>query len=173
MGRYRPPRPPASKYITREGKQKLLDELGYLWRVKRPKVTQAVSEAAALGDRSENAEYIYGKKMLREIDARIRFLQKRMDELVVVDHIPEDSGKVFFGAWIRLEHEDGKVAEYRIVGPDEIDTKAGWISVDSPLARALLKKNEGDDVEVTLPKGTETVYILEVQYEPFEKEKQN
>ena len=167
MGRYRPPRPPASKYITPEGKQKLLDELGYLWRVKRPQVTQAVSEAAALGDRSENAEYIYGKKLLREIDSRIRFLQKRMDDLVVVDHVPDDTTRIFFGAWIRLEHEDGREAEYRIVGPDEIDTAKGWISVDSPLARALLKKQEGDDVEVELPKGRETVYVIKVQYAPF------
>lgn len=167
MSRYRAPLPPSSKYITPEGKQTLLEELSYLWRVKRPEVTKSVSEAAAQGDRSENAEYIYGKKLLRQIDSRIRFLQKRMDDLTVVNHIPDDQSRVFFGAWVRLEHADGTEAEYRIVGPDEFDTKKGWISVDSPLARAILKKEEGDEVDVALPNGRETVCILDVQYEPF------
>src|SRR4030066_2380908 len=121
MGRNRLPPAKGSAYITPQGAQRLREELDHLWRVKRPQVTQAVSEAAAQGDRSENAEYIYGKKQLREIDQRIRFLQKRLDELVVVDRQPDDANRVFFGAWVRLENEAGKVAEYRIVGPDEFD----------------------------------------------------
>lgn len=170
MSRYRPPRPLTSKYITPEGKQRLLDELGYLWRVKRPQVTQAVSEAAALGDRSENAEYIYGKKLLREIDARIRYLQKRMDDLVIVDHAPPERSRIFFGAWVRVEDEDGTVADYRIVGPDELDLDKGHISVDSPLARALLKKTIDDDVEVQTPNGIAKYVVLDVQYTPFTEE---
>ena len=164
MGRNRLPRPKSSAYITPEGARRLRDELDHLWRVKRPQVTQAVSEAAAQGDRSENAEYIYGKKQLREIDRRIRFLQKRLDELVVVDRAPSDTSRVFFGAWVRLETDDGEVTEYRIVGPDEFDLAQGHISIDSPLARALLKKSVDDEITVQLPKGRTIYTILDIHY---------
>jgi transcription elongation factor GreB len=167
MGRYRPPQKPGSTYITPEGAQRLREELDYLWRVKRPKVTRAVAEAAAQGDRSENAEYTYGKKQLREIDRRARFLQKRLGELVVVDQQPNDQSRIFFGAWVRLEDEDGNLSDYRIVGPDEFDLAKGWISMDSPLARALMNKIKGDEVTVQLPRG-ETVYlVVEIRYTPY------
>jgi transcription elongation factor GreB len=164
MGRQRLSSPPSSKLITPEGMQALRAELDHLWRVERPKVTQAVSEAAALGDRSENAEYIYGKKRLREIDRRVRYLQKRIPDLKVVDRPPDDPARVYFGAWVRLEDEDGNEAEYRIVGPDEFDPHQGWISIDSPLARALLKKTVDDEVRVTLPKGEATYWVVAVRY---------
>ncbi len=164
MGRYRPPREPGSAYITSAGKRRLLDEFNYLWKVKRPQVTQAVSEAAAQGDRSENAEYIYGKKQLREIDARIRFISKRLEVLKVVDQLPTDRQRVFFGAWVRLVNDRGEEAEYRIVGPDEFDMQAFYISIDSPLARALLSKQRGEEVEVKTPKGAMVYELLEVQY---------
>jgi len=164
MGRNRLPRPKSSAYITPQGAQRLHAELDHLWRVKRPQVTQAVSEAAAQGDRSENAEYVYGKKQLREIDRRIRFLQKRLDELVVVDRAPADTSRVFFGAWVRLENEDGTVTEYRIVGPDEFDLAQGLISIDSPLARALLKKAVDDEIALQLPGGRTTYTILDIRY---------
>ena len=170
MPRFRPPISSGSRYITPEGKKKLNDELDYLWRVKRPQVTQAVAEAAAQGDRSENAEYIYGKKQLREIDRRVRFLQKRLEELVVVDRIPEETGRVFFGAWIRLEDSEGKIQQYRLVGPDEFDMKKAWISMDSPIGRALLKKSEGDAVLVQLPSGTAEFTIVAVSYSEFSDE---
>jgi len=166
MGRNRLPRPKSSAYITPQGARRLRDELDHLWRVKRPQVTQAVSEAAAQGDRSENAEYIYGKKQLREIDRRIRFLQKRLDELVIVDRAPSDTSRVFFGAWVRLETDDGEVTEYRIVGPDEFDPAQGLISIDSPLARALLKRAVDDEVTVTLPRGKTVYTILDIRYGP-------
>ena len=153
MSRYRAPQAPASKYITPEGKRRLEQELDHLWRVKRPKVTQAVAEAAAQGDRSENAEYIYGKKQLREIDRRVRFLRKRLEDIVVVDRIPDDAQRIYFGAWVRVEDEEGQVAEYRIVGPDEFDVDKRYISLDSPMARALLKKTVGEDIVLELPKG--------------------
>jgi len=164
MARQQFPRPRSSAYITAEGAQRLRAELDHLWRVKRPQVTQAVSEAAAQGDRSENAEYIYGKKQLREIDRRIRYLQKRLDELTVVDRPPADTGRVFFGAWVRLEDEAGAEREYRIVGPDELDPDKGLISIDSPLARALLKKTVDDEAIVDLPKGKSRYTVLEVHY---------
>lgn len=165
MTRNRLPRPKSSAYITQMGAQRLRAELDFLWRVQRPKVTQAVADAAALGDRSENAEYIYGKKQLREIDRRIRFLQKRLDEIVVVDRPPADPTRVYFGAWVRLEDGSGKVFEYRIVGADEIDPAQGWISIDSPLARALLKKTIDDDVSVELPAGRGEYTVVDVRYD--------
>ncbi|HJX09352.1 MAG TPA: transcription elongation factor GreB [Candidatus Binatia bacterium] len=167
MGRNRLPQPPSSKYITPAGMQRLRDELDHLWRVERPKVTQAVSEAAAQGDRSENAEYIYGKKRLREIDRRVRYLQKRIPDLKVVDRTPDDPTRIFFGAWVRLEYEDGEEHEYRIVGPDELDPGKGYISIDSPMARALLKKTVDDEVKVKLPKGETTCTVRAVRYRPF------
>lgn len=147
---------------------RLREELVYLWRVKRPQVTQAVSEAAAQGDRSENAEYIYGKKQLREIDHRIRFLQKRFDELVIVDRVPQDTSRIFFGAWVRLENDNSVELKYRIVGADEFDIDKGLLSIDSPLARELLKKTVNDEVTVMVPQGHVTYTILEISYSPFE-----
>ncbi|MBI3778373.1 MAG: transcription elongation factor GreB [Gammaproteobacteria bacterium] len=169
MGRNRLPQPKASAYITPEGASRLREELDHLWRVKRPRVTQAVSEAAAQGDRSENAEYIYGKKQLREIDRRIRFLQKRLDALVIVDRAPQDTSRVYFGAWVRLETDRGETVEYRIVGPDEFDLDKGLISIDSPLARALLKKTIDDEVALALPRGRTVYTVLEIRYSPFRR----
>ena len=165
MGRYRPPTKPGAKYITPEGFRQLKEEHDYLWRKKRPAVTKALSEAAAEGDRSENAEYIYRKKELREIDRRVRYLQKRLDDIQVVDRLPADQSKVFFGAWVTVEDEEGEESRYRLVGPDEIDLEKGYISVDSPLAQALLKKAVGDEVVAKLPKGEAIYYVEEISYE--------
>jgi transcription elongation factor GreB len=159
----------SSSYITPEGAKALRDELGWLWKVERPRVTQGVSDAAAEGDRSENAEYIYGKKRLREIDRRVRFLTKRLDRLQVVDAIPGDQGRIFFGAWVRLENPEGDEAVYRIVGPDEFDAARGFISIDSPVGKALLGKREGDEVLVHRPAGTVTWLVIEVSYVPLQK----
>ena len=165
MVRNRLPRAKSSAYITPAGADRLRAELDHLWRVKRPQITQAVADAAALGDRSENAEYIYGKKQLREIDRRIRYLQKRLDELIVVDRAPADPSRVYFGAYVQLEDESGKVVEYRIVGPDELETEKGWISIDSPLARALLKKTVDDEVTVDLPQGRAVYTLTRIRYD--------
>ncbi len=156
----------ASNYITPEGFEALRAELEHLWKVERPRVTEQVSAAAALGDRSENAEYIYGKKRLREIDRRVRFLSKRIDELTVVQPDPAaQAGKVFFGAWVRLEDEDGEEALYRVVGPDEFDPKRGWISMDSPVGRALLGRVVDEAFDVVRPKGTASYTVIEIRYE--------
>jgi transcription elongation factor GreB len=165
MGRYREPQQPGSKYITPEGASRLNKELDELWKVERPRVTQAVSEAAAQGDRSENAEYTYGKKRLREIDRRVRFLRKRLDGMVVVDKPPTDPRRVFFGAWVSVEDDDGVVSRYRIVGPDEFDAAPGYISMDSPLGRALMKKGLDDEVTVEVPGGLRTLVIVDVSYD--------
>lgn len=165
MSRYRPPQPKGSKFITPDGARRLKAELDHLWRVLRPQVTQAVSEAAAQGDRSENAEYIYGKKQLREIDSRVRFLRQRLDGMTVVDNAPTDRSKVFFGAWVTLEDDSGAAVEYRIVGPDEFDPGKGYISMDSPLGRALLRKGLDDEVKVEVPGGTKTYVVAAVRYE--------
>ncbi|MEZ5560635.1 MAG: transcription elongation factor GreB [Pseudomonadales bacterium] len=146
MSRYRPPAPRSAPYITPEGHARLTAELKSLWKDKRPEVTRKVAEAAAMGDRSENAEYIYGKRQLREIDARIRFLSRRLDELKVVDRVPPDRSRVFFGAWVSLADGAGEVFRYRLVGPDEFDQDPTFISIDSPLARALLGRRVGDRV---------------------------
>ncbi|MDA8078227.1 MAG: transcription elongation factor GreB [Nitrospiraceae bacterium] len=164
MKRPRVDPPAASPYITPEGHGRLYEELTFLWKVRRPQVTQAVAEAAAMGDRSENAEYIYGKKQLRQIDSRIRFLSKRLDELVVVDRTPEDTSRVFFGAWVSLEDGEGKTYQYRIVGRDEFDPGKGFISIDSPMAKALLRKTEGDEVMVNRPNGTAAFVIMSIRY---------
>jgi transcription elongation factor GreB len=148
MGRYRAPATPGSKYITPAGYSRLKAELDQLWRVERPQVTAAVSAAAAQGDRSENAEYTYGKRRLREIDARVRHLRKRLDGMVVVDQPPSDPRRVFFGAWVCLEDTAGRETRYRIVGPDEFDMADGYISMDAPLARALLGKHLDEEVAV-------------------------
>ncbi|NOZ53637.1 MAG: transcription elongation factor GreB [Gammaproteobacteria bacterium] len=165
MGRYRPPQPPSSKYITPGGREKLQQELDYLWHKKRPIVTRAVSAAAAEGDRSENAEYIYRKKQLREIDSRIRFLRKRLEDMVVVDNVPDDQRRVYFGAWVTLESEDGLESCYRIVGPDEIDPEKSLISMDSPLAKALMGKSIDTEIEVETPNGKRAYFIVNVVYE--------
>ena len=156
--------PPAKSYITPDGAKKLRAELDQLWTVERPRVTQEVADAAAQGDRSENAEYIYGKRRLREIDRRVRFLSKRLDHVTVVSEAPSDASRVFFGAWVTLEDEDGEEVTYRIVGPDESDVDKGWISMEAPVARALLGKRDGDDVMVRRPKGDITYTIVGIRY---------
>lgn len=170
MSRRRAPVAKQTPYITPEGEKRLRDEFERLWHEERPRVTREVTEAAAQGDRSENAEYIYGKKRLREIDARVEFLDKRLEELTVVRDVPADDGTIFFGAWVRLEDENGEERVYRIVGPDEFDVEQGRISVDSPLGRALMRKQEGDAVAVRRPRGDATYEILDVRYRPFESD---
>jgi transcription elongation factor GreB len=163
--------PERSNYITRAGFITLKSELDWLWTEERPRVTEAVATAAALGDRSENADYIYGKKRLREIDSRIRFLSKRIDELTVVDSGPrKDSHRVYFGAWVELEDEEGATVRYRLVGPDEFDAKAGRISVDSPVGRALMGQTLGADVSVKRPKGDAIYTILSIDYTPDDED---
>ena len=157
-------KPGVSPYITPEGHKHLNEELSYLWKIKRPQVTQAVAEAAAMGDRSENAEYIYGKKQLRQIDSRIRFLAKRLSELIVVDRIPKDTSKVFFGAWVEVEDTDGNISRYRIVGPDETVLEKDFISIDSPMAKALLRRAIGDEVVVSRPNGTTAFVVNSIHY---------
>jgi transcription elongation factor GreB len=164
MGRYRPPRRRGSRYITPEGEAVLRAELHQLWKVERPQVTSAVHEAAKNGDRSENGDYIYGKRRLREIDSRVRFLNKRLEELEVVDRPPEDRSRVRFGAWVTLEDERGQERRWRIVGPDEFDLKQGRLSMDSPMARALLGKGLDDEVIVHSPTGEQLFYITGIDY---------
>jgi transcription elongation factor GreB len=165
MGRWRPPDPPGSKYITPAGARRLREELDRLWRVERPQVTQAVQEAAAQGDRSENAEYTYGKKRLREIDRRVRFLRKRLDGIVVVDRAPSDPERVYFGAWVECEDDAGTVHVHRIVGPDEFDMDPRYVSMDAPLGRALLGRRLDDEVTLELPGGRRKLVLVEVRYE--------
>jgi len=153
-----------SKYITPEGAQRLRGELEQLWREERPRVTQAVAAAAAQGDRSENAEYIYGKRRLREIDRRVRFLRRRLDGMVIVDRPPADARRVFFGAWVLLESAEGVRTRYRIVGPDEFDMAAGYISMDSPLGRALMRKACDEEVTVEAPGGSRVYVIVAIEY---------
>ena len=143
MSRYRPPAPKTSPYITRAGYDALQSELAELWKRERPALVQKVAEAAALGDRSENAEYLYGKKQLHETDRRIRYLSRRLDELTVVERLPQDRTRVRFGAWVTVESAAGKRSRYRLVGADEADASASRISVDSPLGRALLNQRAG------------------------------
>ena len=165
MSRYRPPAPPSSPYITPAGAERLRGELDRLWRRERPEVVRALADAAAEGDRSENAEYIYRKKQLGGIDRRIRHLRKRLDVVKVVDRAPGDCRQVFFGAWVTLEDEAGAVSRLRIVGPDEFDHAPDYVSMDSPLARALIRRTEGDEFEVELPGGRREFVIVEVTYE--------
>ena len=164
MSRSRPPRARGSRYITPEGERALREELRQLWKVERPQVTAAVHEAAKNGDRSENGDYIYGKKRLREIDSRVRFLGKRLDELKVVDTLPSDRDKIFFGAWVTLEDDDGEETCYRIVGPDEFDLASGKLSMDAPLARAMLGKRLDDEVLVSTPTGEKCYYVCAIHY---------
>lgn len=164
MSRYRPPAPPKSPYITREGFNTLQKEEKAIW-IRRREVTAALSAAAAEGDRSENAEYIYRKKELREIDRRIRYLQKRLPSLKVVELLPDNQDQVFFAAWVTLEDEEGVATRYRIVGPDEIDHQSSYISIDSPIARGILKKQLEDEVEVQTPAGKCWYFIAAVEYQ--------
>jgi transcription elongation factor GreB len=165
MGRWRAPAAPSTALITRDGHDRLKAELDTLWRVQRPEVVRALAAAAAEGDRSENAEYTYRKKQLGEIDRRVRYLSRRLEQLRVVDAAPADRDAVYFGAAIELEDtQTGERMRHRIVGPDETDAGRGWISIDSPLARAVLKKRVGDTVEVALPAGARTLLLAGVGY---------
>lgn len=171
MSRYRPPSQPSSPYITPEGELALKTELDYLWKVERPAVTQSVSEAAAQGDRSENAEYTYGKKRLREIDRRVRFLRKRLEVLNVVSQLPTDMNKVYFGAWVELLDENDKTIRYRLVGPDEISPGSNYISMDSVLGRALLGKPLDAEVDIQTPSGRHSYIIAAIEYAPLVQER--
>lgn len=164
MSRYRPPRRAGTPLITPEGAARLRAELHELWNVRRPQVTQAVSEAAAQGDRSENAEYTYGKKMLRDIDSRVRFLRKRLENLKIVEEQPADKTRIYFGARVTLEDEDGQESRYRLVGPDETDLAQGFISIDAPLARALVGKSLDAEVSVQTPGGEKVWFVVEIEY---------
>lgn len=170
MSRWRPPAEASTALITRAGHDRLKAELDALWRVQRPEVVRALSAAAAEGDRSENAEYIYRKKQLSEIDRRVRYLSKRLEVLKVVDAAPTDTDAVFFGAQVELENIDsGETISYRIVGPDETDAKLGWISIDAPLARVMLKKRVDDEFEAMLPGGKASFVIVAVKYSGYDK----
>ena len=165
MSRWRPPAEKSTALITRDGHARLKSELDELWRVRRPEVVRALAAAAAEGDRSENAEYTYRKKQLGEIDRRVRYLSKRLQALRIVDDAPTDREAVFFGAQVDVERtDDGEISTYRIVGPDETDARLGWISIDSPLARAMLKKRVDDEFDATLPGGPTRFAILDVRY---------
>jgi len=161
--RTRPDESGKKSYITQEGYRKLEEEAHQLWTVDRPRMARAVQVAAAEGDRSENAEYIYSKKKLMEIDFRLTFLGKRLNALTIVDDTPPEDGRVYFGSWVTLEPEDGPQVTYRLVGPDETDADAGWISIESPVAKALLRKEEGDEVLVQRPKGELRYEIVQVR----------
>jgi transcription elongation factor GreB len=165
MTRYRKPLPAGSQYSTPEGARRLREELDDLWKVQRPAVTRAVQEAAAQGDRSENAEYIYGKRQLREIDRRVRFLRKRLEGMTVVARPPDDRSRIFFGAWVEVEDDAGIATEFRIVGPDEIDPVRRLVSMDSPLARALLGKRLDDEVSIDAPGGRKRYVVTGLRYE--------
>jgi transcription elongation factor GreB len=166
VSRWRPPPERSTAIITRAGYERLREEFNELWKVRRPEVVKALSEAAAEGDRSENAEYIYRKKQLGEIDRRVRYLGKRLESLKVAEEKPSDPSAIYFGALIELENADsGEVVRYRIVGPDEIDASRGWISVDSPLARAALRKRVDDEFEVELPLGKTSFVVVSVNYD--------
>lgn len=167
MARYRPPLPAKSPYITRRGYESLGIELEGLW-VKRREVVRHLAAAAAEGDRSENAEYIYRKKQLREIDRRIRYLQKRLPSLKIVEPRTGEATQVFFGAWVTVEVDDGSETTYRIVGADEFDPKRNWISIDSPVARALLKRRKDDAVRVETPSGFAELVVLDIRYDEAE-----
>ncbi|MDG6348404.1 transcription elongation factor GreB [Luteimonas sp. 8-5] len=172
MGRWRPPAAQSTALVTPQGHARLKAELDELWRVRRPEVVKALAAAAAEGDRSENAEYTYRKKQLGEIDRRVRYLGKRLEALRVVDTLPSDPQAVFFGATVEVERlddgglDDGTLATYRIVGPDETDARQGHISIDSPLARAMLKKRVDDEFEAELPGGLARFAIVSVDYRP-------
>jgi len=169
MTRYRKSEPAGSKFATAEGARRLREELDHLWRIQRPQVTRAVQEAAAQGDRSENAEYICGKKQLREIDRRVRFLRKRLEGMIVVSQPPDDTSRVYFGAWVRIEDTEGQKTEFRVVGPDEIDPARRYVSMDSPLARALMRRRSNEEFTVEVPGGKRTYVVTEIRYETGEE----
>ena len=154
--------------ITREGFAKLQAELDHLWREERPETTKKVSWAASLGDRSENADYQYNKKRLREIDRRVRYLRKRLEAIKIVDYNPQQDGKVFFGAWVEIEDEEGDELRFRIVGPDEIYGRNDYVSIDAPMARALLKKEIDDEAVVATPNGEKVWLINKISYQTDE-----
>ncbi len=168
MSRYRPPTPAGSKYITPAGARRLRDELDALWHEERPRVTAAVAAAAAQGDRSENAEYTYGKKRLHEIDRRVRFLRKRLEGMTIVDIEAQagrrDPERVYFGAWVQVENPAGELRWYRLVGPDEFDMASDYVSMDSPLGKSLLGKRLGDEVSVELPAGAQRFTVVAIRY---------
>jgi transcription elongation factor GreB len=164
MGRFRPPAIPGSQYITPAGAARLREELDALWRRERPQVTAAVAAAAAQGDRSENAEYTYGKLRLREIDRRVRFLRARLEGMTIVSQAPADRARVFFGACVTLESADGERRQHRIVGPDEFDMAPGYISMDSPLGKALLGKRLDDEFVLQLERGPQSYTIVAIDY---------
>ena len=164
MARWRPPAQKSSPYITPEGEKALREELKELWRLRRQDVVPALKAAAAEGDRSENAEYIYRKRQLGQIDRRVRYLSKRLDEVEVVRHKPPRRDRIHFGATVSLADESGSVARYRIVGADEIDAARGYISVDSPMSRALLGRIVGDSIELELPEGAMSYRVLGIDY---------
>ncbi|MDB2593853.1 transcription elongation factor GreB [Porticoccaceae bacterium] len=165
MGRYRPPRPKSSPYITAEGAAKMRAELRELWKIERPQVTQVVHEAAKNGDRSENGDYIYGKRRLREIDSRVRYLTKRLEDATIVENKPRDPSKVFFAAWVTVEDEEtGEQQTFRLVGSDEIDPAQNWISIDSPMAQALIGKSVDDDANVKTPAGDRCFVVTAIKY---------
>lgn len=163
MSRYRPPQKPGSPYITPAGYEMLKKELDQLWKVERPHVTATVHWAASNGDRSENGDYIYGKQRLREIDRRVRYLKKRLEVLTIVDQHPSDTQKIYFGAHVTLEKEDGQQVSYQLVGPDEFDLTQHKISIDSPLARALLGKRLDDEVQLQTADEA-TYWIINIHY---------
>ena len=163
MAKYRPPAPPKSPYITAQGYQLLEQENKSLW-IKRREVTKALAAAAAEGDRSENAEYIYRKKELREIDRRVRYLQIRLPKLKVINQPPNDQNQVFFAAWVTLEDDQGNENSYRIVGADEVDQQSNYISVDSPLAKSIIKRELDDEVTVETPGGKKIYWITKIRY---------
>ncbi len=153
-----------TKLITRDGHGTLTEELTHLWKIERPEITRKVTWAASLGDRSENADYKYNKQKLREIDRRVRYLSKCLEELKIIDYAPEQDGKVFFGAYVEVENETGETNNFRIVGPDEIYGSNGNISIDSPMARALLSKQIDDQAVVKTPSGNQTWYVINIRY---------
>jgi transcription elongation factor GreB len=165
MSRWRPPSEASTALITHDGRERLRAELQELWQVRRPEVVKALSAAAAEGDRSENAEYIYRKKQLGEIDRRVRYLSKRLEVLKVPEQDKTPRDRIFFSAWFELEHGDGDIRRYRIVGPDETDARRNWISIDSPLARAALNKAVEMEFEVELPTGMSSFVVISIQYE--------
>ncbi|WP_063574115.1 MULTISPECIES: transcription elongation factor GreB [Luteibacter] len=165
MSRWRPPAPSSTAIITRDGFERLKSELDHLWHTVRPEVVKALAAAAAEGDRSENAEYTYRKKQLGEIDRRARYLSKRIPVLQVVEAVASQRDAVFFGATMDIENvETGETVRYRIVGPDETDARKGWISIDSPMARAVLKKRVDDEFDADLPGGRTRFAVLAVEY---------
>ena len=168
MSRWRPPAPRSTAIITRDGFERLKSELDHLWHTLRPEVVKALAAAAAEGDRSENAEYTYGKKRLHEIDRRVRFLRKRLEGMVIVDIEAQrgrrDPERVYFGAWVQLELADGSLRWYRVVGPDEFDMASDYVSMDSPLGKSLLGKRLDDAITVTLPAGAQTFTVVAISY---------